>query len=73
MRCSSCGFENLEELNFCGKCSAPLNLHFPKAVLRVSLDAVRPRMRDLTLPRTERLRQCAVLDRPTPLGRPERV
>ncbi|KRT65572.1 MAG: hypothetical protein XU11_C0024G0035, partial [Candidatus Dadabacteria bacterium CSP1-2] len=26
MRCSSCGFENPEEMNFCGKCASPLSL-----------------------------------------------
>src|SRR3989337_1626492 len=26
MRCSSCGFENPEEMNFCGKCARPLSL-----------------------------------------------
>src|SRR5712692_8000237 len=30
MRCSSCGFENPDEMNFCGKCAAPFNLPCPQ-------------------------------------------
>src|SRR6266545_2006966 len=30
MRCPSCGFENPEGMNFCGKCAAPLNPRCPQ-------------------------------------------
>ncbi|HSF33395.1 MAG TPA: zinc ribbon domain-containing protein, partial [Candidatus Tectomicrobia bacterium] len=30
MRCSSCGFDNPGEMNFCGECGAPLQLRCPQ-------------------------------------------
>ena len=30
MRCSSCGFENPEEMIFCGKCASPVSLRCPQ-------------------------------------------
>jgi hypothetical protein len=30
MHCPSCGFDNPEGMNFCGKCASPLNLQCPQ-------------------------------------------